>query len=235
MEALIECTNLKAGYNHKEVIKDISFSVCEGDYLLIVGANGAGKSTLMKTILGLTPPLGGKIEYLNGIKKTDIGYLPQQNAIQRDFPTSVYEVVLSGCLNKLGYKPFYTKKEKDIALKNIERLKLQDIKKKSFKELSGGQKQRVLLARALSATDKILLLDEPVNGLDPEITKEFYQLIKELNQDDKLTIIMISHDLDKALNDANKVLKLDSNYFFGNKDDFIKHYKEELELWYLKS
>lgn len=230
MEALIECTNLKAGYNHKEVIKDISFSVCEGDYLLIVGANGAGKSTLMKTILGLTPPLGGKIEYLNGIKKTDIGYLPQQNAIQRDFPTSVYEVVLSGCLNKLGYKPFYTKKEKDIALKNIERLKLQDIKKKSFKELSGGQKQRVLLARALSATDKILLLDEPVNGLDPEITKEFYQLIKELNQDDKLTIIMISHDLDKALNDANKVLKLDSNYFFGNKDDFIKHYKEELEL-----
>lgn len=235
METLIECTNLKAGYNHKEVIKDISFSVCEGDYLLIVGANGAGKSTLMKTILGLTPPLGGKIEYLNGIKKTDIGYLPQQNAIQRDFPTSVYEVVLSGCLNKLGYKPFYTKKEKDIALKNIERLKLQDIKKKSFKELSGGQKQRVLLARALSATDKILLLDEPVNGLDPEITKEFYQLIKELNQDDKLTIIMISHDLDKALNDANKVLKLDSNYFFGNKDDFIKHYKEELELWYLKS
>ena len=221
MSELIKCVSLTCGYNRKAVIKDITFSINEGDYLCIVGANGAGKSTLMKTILGLNPPISGKIEYV-GLSKNDIGYLPQQTEIQKDFPTSVYEVVLSGCLNKLKFKPFYTKKEKEIALKNMERLGITNISKKSFKELSGGQKQRVLLARALSASDKVLLLDEPVAGLDPDITKELYDLIKELNQKDNLTIIMITHDINQALDYATMVLEINKNYFFGKKEEYIK-------------
>lgn len=228
MEELIKCTNLYSGYQGKEIIKNLSFSVNRGDYLCIVGANGAGKSTLMKTILGLNKPMKGTIEYCNGLSQNDLGYLPQQTVVQKDFPSSVFEVVLSGCLNKLGYKPFYTKKEKEIAIKAMDSLGITHLKKKSYKELSGGQQQRVLLARALAASDQLLLLDEPVTGLDPEITKELYSIIYNLNKEHQLTIIMITHDIKDAVSYANKVLKLDQDYFFGTKEEYIELSKEEL-------
>lgn len=219
---LIKCENLSIGYDGKEIIKDLSFSVNEGDYLLIIGANGKGKTTLMRTILGLNKQIKGTIKYDHGLIKTDIGYLPQQTIIQKDFPTSIYEVVLSGALNKLGNRLFYSKKEKDLVNKNLKLLGLFDIKKKSYKELSGGQQQRVLLARALTATDKLLLLDEPVTGLDPEITKELYELIYKLNKEEHLTIIMITHDVDEAIPYASHILSLDDNSFIEAKD-----YKKE--------
>ncbi|NLK69941.1 MAG: ATP-binding cassette domain-containing protein, partial [Clostridiales bacterium] len=159
--ALINCSNITMSYEDNIVFKDLSFEVNKGDYLCIVGENGSGKSTLVRGLLGLKSPVSGKIEYGDGLKKTEIGYLPQQTSVQKDFPASVYEVVLSGCLNSRGIKPFYSKAEKNTALKNMKRLGIEDLKQKCYRELSGGQQQRVLLARALCATKKILLLDEP--------------------------------------------------------------------------
>ena len=199
------CKNLSIGYANNVLHKNINISITKGSYVCIVGDNGAGKSTLIKTILGLIKPLGGSIEMSNGLKSTDIGYLPQQTQVQKDFPASVYEVVLSGCLNKLGLRLFYNAKEKQIAKDMIEKLSITHLMKKSYSTLSGGQQQRVLLARALCATSKILLLDEPSAGLDADTTRDFYHLIKELN-DEGITIIMITHHLQDALEYSNYIL-----------------------------
>ncbi|MBO4251797.1 MAG: ABC transporter ATP-binding protein, partial [Clostridia bacterium] len=196
------------------------FDIESGDYIAIVGENGAGKSTLMKTLLGLLPPVSGEIVFGEGLKKNEIGYLPQQTVVQKDFPASVWEVVISGCLSKTGLRPFYNKEEKKAALENIEKMGLTDLKTRSYRELSGGQQQRVLLARALCATKKILLLDEPVSGLDPIVTAEMYELIEKLNKDGT-TIIMISHDIRSALDYANKILHVGKELFFGNKKDYL--------------
>jgi zinc transport system ATP-binding protein len=220
MKELIKCESLSIGYEGKEIVKDINFQVNEGDYLLIIGANGKGKTTLMKAILGLNKQISGTITYDNGLIKTDIGYLPQQTIVQKDFPTSIYEVVLSGALNKLKNRLFYSKKEKDLVNKNLKLVGLYDIKKKSYKELSGGQQQRVLLARALTATDKLLLLDEPVTGLDPDITKELYEIIYKLNKENNLTIIMITHNVKDSIPYATHILSLDDN-FFGTKEEYL--------------
>ena len=180
----------------------------KGDYLCIVGENGSGKSTLMKTLLGLQPPVSGKILTDDGLNRKKIGYLSQQTDIQRDFPASVWEIVLSGCQNKCGIRPFYSKNQKQRAQANIEKMELQKLKKRCYRNLSGGQQQRVLLARALCAADDILLLDEPVAGLDPIVTKEMYRLIETLNHDDKMTIVMISHDMEAAVQYAGKILHI---------------------------
>ena len=193
MEQLI-CKNLKLGYEDITLAEDLSFSVEAGDYLCIVGENGAGKSTLMRTLLRLQKPLGGTIEYHDDLTASSIGYLPQQTLVQKDFPASVYEVVLSGCQNSMGFHLFYSKEAKDRARKNMERLGISGLAKKCYRDLSGGQQQRVLLARALCATEKMLLLDEPVAGLDPLVTTEMYSLIDKLN-DEGITVIMISHDI----------------------------------------
>ena len=181
--SLIKTTNLTLSYENMTVIKDLNFEVSPGDYLCIVGENGSGKSTLVKALLGLKQPVGGLIEFGDGLRQNEIGYLPQQTNAQRDFPASVYEVVISGCLNSRGIRPFYTARERGIAAENMERLGISELKKRSYRELSGGQQQRVLLARALCATRKILLLDEPVTGLDPMVTVEFYGLISQINHD----------------------------------------------------
>ena len=191
----------------------------KGDYLTILGENGAGKSTLLKTMLGLIKPLSGRIVFDAEVKKTDIGYLPQQTVVQRDFPASVWEIVISGCLSKNGLRPFYSKEDKALAEANIKRLGLEQLKKRCYRELSGGQQQRVLLARALCASDKILVLDEPVTGLDPKVTVQLYELIDSLNKEG-ITIIMISHDL-QALKHANKVLHLGHQTFFGDKEEYL--------------
>ena len=221
--ALINCNNVTMSYENNSVFTDLNFEVNSGDYLCIVGENGSGKSTLIKGLLGLKATVKGKIEYGDGLKKTEIGYLPQQTSVQKDFPASVYEVVLSGCLNSRGLKPFYSKLEKDITLKNMKKLGIENLKKKCYRELSGGQQQRVLLARALCATKKVLLLDEPISGLDPLVATEMYSLIKELNKVDGITIIMVSHDINSAIENASYILHINNDEgYFCKTSDYIK-------------
>lgn len=221
MSYLIECKNLTAGYEGMPVVKDLSFNVSAGDYLCIVGENGSGKSTLMKTLLGLRSPLSGEIIFGDGLKQTEIGYLPQQTAAQKDFPATVREVVLSGCLGRKGLSPFYSKADKKLCDDNIELLGITHIAHRSYRNLSGGQQQRVLLARALCATRKLLLLDEPVSGLDPMVTAEMYEIISKLNREQGVTIIMVSHDLQGALRYGTKILHMESGaYFFGTTAEY---------------
>ena len=215
---LITLDRVSLGYDAGPILTDLSFSVKEGDYLSILGENGSGKSTLMKAMAGLLKPQSGEIRF-NGIHK--LGYLPQQTIVQRDFPASVGEVVLSGCVSNMGWCPFYTKKERAIAAHNMDVMSIRDLKHRSYRELSGGQQQRVLLARALCATDRILLLDEPTAGLDPVVTAELYELISHLNHDHGITLIMISHDLDNALRDSNQILHLQKTVrYFGSSEAY---------------
>ena len=204
----IKCENLILGYEGTPVAENISFMVDKGDYLCIVGENGAGKSTLMKTLLGLTPLMGGSITYGDGLKAHEIGYLPQQTFVQKDFPASVWEIVLSGTLPKCGRRPFFHKEQKQLAEENMKRMDIWDLKKECYRNLSGGQQQRVLLARALCASSRLLVLDEPVTGLDPKVTAEFYQLIEDLNKEG-LTIIMVSHDIRAAVKYASHILHVE--------------------------
>ena len=218
--AQLKCENLVLGYDAKPVVSGLSFEVNEGDYLYVIGENGSGKSTLMKTLLGLSSPISGKIEFSDGVGKKQIGYLPQQTAVQRDFPASVKEIVLSGTVSK-KFSPFYTKEQRETAEKNMERMGITEISSRCYRELSGGQQQRVLLARALCATEKMLLLDEPVAGLDPKVTEEMYSLVEKLNKELKITVIMISHDLSAAEKYASHILHIGDPLFFGTKDDFF--------------
>ncbi len=221
MEQLV-CKNLSIGYHGTPVAEGLTFSVNAGDYLCIVGENGSGKSTLMKTLLHLQPALGGELSMGEGLRPTDIGYLPQQTAVQRDFPASVREIVLSGCLNRQGLRPFYNHAEKKLAAQSMERMGIVPLAGRCFRELSGGQRQRVLLARALCAAHRLLLLDEPVAGLDPAVTAELYALIAELNRVDGITIIMISHDLDAALAHASHILQMGKRPFFGTREAYLQ-------------
>lgn len=218
--AYLEVNNLTVGYEGKPVSSNINFSVNKGEYVYVIGENGAGKSTLMKTLLGLIKPIEGEIHYEDSNMK--IGYLSQLNSLQKDFPATVWEVVLSGTIPSMGNRFFYGKKEKMTAKVNIEKLGIEKLCKKSYRDLSGGQKQRVMFARALCAAKEFLLLDEPVNGLDPLATEEMYQVVKKLNEDG-VTIIMISHDMRAAIKYADRILFLsEEGAFFGNVDEFIK-------------
>lgn len=205
---LIECRNLVYGYNTPLTDAPLNFSVNPGDFLCIVGKNGAGKSTLIRTLLGKHPAMGGEVWIENGLRQNGIGYLPQQTAVQRDFPASVKEVVLSGCASRCGLRPFYNRKEKQMALDCMKKFGLENLQKRCYRELSGGQQQRVLLARALCATQQILLLDEPTAGLDANMTEQFYNLLVTLNQEEKMTIIMVTHDLPAAISYGSHILKI---------------------------
>ena len=215
----IICENASLGYDGKPIVTDLSFTVNAGDYLCIVGENGSGKSTLMKTILNLTAPLAGTIR-MEGLRPTEIGYLPQQTQVQRDFPASVQEIVRSGFQGRCGLRPFYTREEKAAVARNLERLGLGGFERRCYRELSGGQQQRVLLARALCATRKCLLLDEPVSGLDPKAAAQMYEIIRQLHQEG-ITIIMISHDLESALDHATHVLHIGKELFFGTREAYL--------------
>lgn len=213
--AQITCKDLSFAYDGQTVLSDINFSIDAGAYLCIVGENGSGKTTLMRGILGLKAPSKGTITF-GDIKPTEIGYLPQQTQIQRDFPASVREVVLSGRLNSMHGRLFYNAEDKAVAQANMERLGIEDIAERSYLELSGGQQQRVLLARAMCATKKLLLLDEPVTGLDPVAANEMYNLIKLINLCDNTSVVMISHDIHAAVRYATHILHLGhSQLFFG--------------------
>ena len=200
--ALLACQNVSLKYDANVIVRDINFSVNTGDYLCVVGENGSGKTTLIKTLLGLHASSSGTIVTGDGLKRNEIGYLPQQTLVQRDFPASVYEIVLSGCQGRCGIARFANR---------------------SYRDLSGGQQQRVLLARAFCATQKLLLLDEPVSGLDPNATEDMYRLIEELH-DDGVTIIMISHDIPSALRYATHILHIGGERAtFQTKEDFVKN------------
>lgn len=220
---VFECNHVTLGYENITVANDLNFRLDKGKYLCIVGENGTGKSTLIKTLLGLIKPLEGSVKISSDMKGgKGIGYLPQQTAAQKDFPASVWEVVLSGVLNSGHRSPFYTKADKEEARKNLEKLGILDLKKRCYRELSGGQQQRVLLARALCATDDALILDEPVTGLDPAAAKEFYEEVKKLNEEG-VTIIMVTHDIKNALEYSTHILHLEQNNdFFGTVDEYKK-------------
>ena len=221
---IFECKDVTLGYENNVVAKNLNFKIDQGDYLCVVGENGTGKSTLIKTLLGLIKPLNGEvIANVQGKNHKGVGYLPQQTQAQKDFPASVWEVVLSGVLNNDHRCPFYNKKDKAEAEKNMEKLNILDLKKRCYRELSGGQQQRVLLARALCATDSVLILDEPVTGLDPAASMELYETIKDLNKKENVTIIMVSHDIKNALNYATHILHLEQeNDFFGTVEEYKK-------------
>ena len=232
--AYITVKDLAVGYDRIAVEEHINFKVDKGDYLCIVGENGSGKSTLMKTLLGLRPPIAGEIVMGDDLKPGEIGYLPQQTEVQKDFPASVKEIVLSGCQVKCGLRPFYNKEEKKLAEENMEKMAIADLANKSFRALSGGQKQRVLLARALCATGKLLVLDEPVAGLDPRVTAQMYELIESLNKEG-ITIIMVSHDMEAALQYATHILHMGKKVFFGTKDEYLHSDSGKLFISYNES
>ena len=211
----IICENVSLGYENRPILKDLSFTVNSGDYLCIVGENGSGKSTLMKTMLALTPPLAGCIRMEEGLTSTQIGYLPQQTQVQRDFPASVREVVLSGFQGRCGLRPFYTKAEKKAAQENMERMAISQFARKCYRELSGGQQQRVLLARALCAAKSLLILDEPITGLDPAAAQDLYKTLAYLNEKEGMAIVMVTHDLKAALRSARTVLHIGRDSWFS--------------------
>ena len=218
---LIELKQVSIRYDHgNQAVKNVSFSVESGDYLCIVGENGSGKSTLIKGLLGLQPLQAGTVRFIPPMSRDQIGYLPQKVQVQRDFPASVREVVLSGCLRR-GL--FYSRADKQTAAENMQLLNIFQLRDQSYRELSGGQQQRVLLARALCAAGKMLVLDEPVTGLDPVVTQELYALLKKLNRSRDLTIVMVSHDIAAAVQYANKILHMDQTVrFFGTTRDYLQ-------------
>ena len=222
--SLLKCENLSFAYDGVTVVSNLNFTVEEGDYLCIIGENGAGKSTLIKGLLRLKRPSAGRVEMGEGLKATEIGYLPQQTQIQKDFPASVREVVLSGCLNRMGLRPFYSRVEKERARKNMEALEITDLQDQCYRDLSGGQQQRVLLARAMCAAHKLILLDEPVSGLDPVATRSLYAQIARINEATGLTVIMVSHDIDASLRYASHILHLgqEGQLFFGTQKEYLR-------------
>lgn len=203
-------------------MEGLSFSVHTGEYLCVVGENGSGKSTLLKTLLGLIPPVEGQVLMGDGLKRNEIGYLPQQTVVQKDFPASVQEIVRSGCINRMGLRPFYNQEEKQLAADNMKRLHIADLTRRCYRELSGGQQQRVLLARALCATRKLLLLDEPAAGLDPKAAAEMYLLLEKLHAAEGIPVVMISHDIASCLAYASHVLHIGSRraLFWGTRDEY---------------
>jgi zinc transport system ATP-binding protein len=220
--ALITCQDLSFAYEGNRAVWNLNFTVEEGDYLCVTGENGSGKSTLILGLLGLKSPQGGRI-LTNRFKSNEVGYLPQYKAAEKDFPAGVYEVVLSGRLGKRGLRPFYSREDKRIAVENLERLDIASLRNRCYRELSGGQRQRVLLARALCASGRLLILDEPAAGLDPLVTAEFYQLLEGINREAGLTIIMVSHDLPMAVKYANRILHLrGEQLFFGTVPEYTR-------------
>ncbi len=221
-EALFICKDLSLGYDGKTVIENLNIEVNDGDYLCIVGENGVGKSTFIKTLLNLMKPISGKVTIRNDWNQFEIGYLPQQTEVQKDFPASVWEIVLSGTLSKCGNRPFYSKKEKALAEENLKKMDIWELRKKCYRNLSGGQQQRVLLARALCATSKLILLDEPTAGLDPKATADLYDVVHKLNLEG-ITVIMVSHDIKASIKYASHILHMSKHRtFFGKKDDYLK-------------
>ena len=228
----IQINDLTLGYGTRKIIKNLSLTINKGEYIYVIGENGVGKSTLIKGLIGTLKPIKGSIKFDENFKKNDIGYIPQLNTSMKNFPASVLEIVLSGTINSNVFSVFYKKSEKELTKKVLKELNIYDLKDKCFKELSGGQQRKVLLARAMTSTSKILIMDEPVTGLDPKATSNFYELIKKLNKENNITVIVVSHDIKSAAKYADKILHIHNDgYCFGTVDEFksniISEYFEE--------
>jgi zinc transport system ATP-binding protein len=222
-QALITCTNASFGYDGAPVIRGLHFSVTAGDYLYIVGENGSGKSTLVKGLLRLLTPLGGTIVFSDAVRQNEIGFLSQQAAAKKDFPASVYEIVLSGNMVNMGLRPFYSKKEKARTEERLELLGITGLRNRAFRELSGGEQRRALLARALCAYRKLLVLDEPAAGLDPLVTDAMYALLQKINREQGTSIVMVSHDINAATAYASGILHvMRRQLFFGSPEAFAQ-------------
>ena len=234
-KVLIDCRDAALGYEGRPIWEHLTFQVRRGDYLCIVGDNGSGKSTLLKSMLGLLRPLSGEIRLDESLRRGAIGYLPQQTRAQKDFPATVSEVVLSGFLSARGWKFFYTPAQKSQALQHMGKLGILELKDKCYRELSGGQQQRVLLARALCAASQLLILDEPITGLDPAAAQDLYKTLAYLNQKEGMAIVMVTHDLKAALKSARTVLHIGrKGLFSGTVADYLaspqgRRFREELE------
>ena len=231
--SVITVQNVSVAYGGRNVIEDVSFTLEEGDYLCIAGENGSGKTTLLKAITGLLKLKNGSIKFGDGLKNNEIGYLPQQTDMQKDFPASAREVVLSGFVGSMGLRPFYTKKQKNAADATMKRLGIFELQKKCYHELSGGQQQKILLARAICASGRLIVMDEPTTALDSGASEEFYSLISKLNKEG-MTVVVISHDIPGIIGYANKVLHLGEQkpLFFGSAKDYTEKFlrkKEELK------
>lgn len=210
---LLHVEGVSFSYDQYTVIKNFSFKVHEGDYVWVIGENGTGKSTLIKGLLNLKKPSSGQIIFNETLKQSEVGYLPQQTVIQKEFPASVWEIILSGCLNQCGWLPLYKKSDKERAVKWMKELGIYELRDCCYRELSGGQQQRVLLARALCATKKLLILDEPVANLDPKATQDFYRLMHRINQENKIAIVMVSHDIENKIEHVTQVVHLKKGEF----------------------
>jgi zinc transport system ATP-binding protein len=222
--SLVSDSKAKLGYNNIPVVDGVSFNIDEKDFICIVGPNGAGKTTLVRGILGLIPLMSGKIKF--GLNENQIGYMPQETTVDANFPASVFEIVLSGSLNKRGI--FYSVETKKRASETLQLLGISKLEKQSFSELSGGQRQKVLLARALMATDKLLILDEPSNNLDQKSKESLYELVQKLNSEQDIAIVMVTHDLDHGNLIGNKILSLaPKDYFFGSTEEYVRKVHHE--------
>jgi len=219
----ITVRDLSLAYEGKRVFENLNFTVSSGQYLCIVGTNGSGKTTLVKALLGLKAPSAGSIEFAENLRAGGVGYLPQQTPVQRDFPASVQEIVLSGCLNRHAFRSFYSAADRALAREKMEKLGIWELADRSYRDLSGGLQQRVLLARALCATRSVLLLDEPTAGLDPNATHEMYELIASLNREHGVTVIMVTHDFLAAVKYASHILHIGHDpVFFGSTAEYLK-------------
>ncbi len=220
---ILKCENVALSYDGRTVAENIDFQIDEGDYLCVLGENGSGKTTLINALLGLKKVTGGKIVYGKGVKAENIGYLPQKQSLGADFPACVREIVRTGFLGKRGFRFYYSKEERERAEELMQTLGIADFAKRSFGELSGGQQKRVLLARALCSTENLLILDEPTAALDPIVTEELYEMTKKLNVEEKISVIMVSHDVAAATKYANKILHIKhEQLFFGNTEEYLK-------------
>ena len=223
--ALITVADVTITYEGLVAAENVSFHIDKGDYLVIVGENGSGKSSIMRAMLGLVRVRSGSISYSDGLTRTGIGYLPQQTQAQRDFPASVEEVVQSGCVGRMKGRLFFSQDDRARARRAMERLDIWSMRKKAYRNLSGGQQQRALLARALCATDSLLLLDEPVTGLDPAATEDLYGIVRRLNAEEGVAIAMVTHDVQDGLRDAKSVLVMDKGVsFFGSAEEYAEQY-----------
>jgi len=219
---LIVCRGVSLGYEGRPLLRGLDLTVSDGDYLCVVGENGTGKSTLIRALLGLLPPLSGEIVRAAELRQGAVGYLPQQTRAQKDFPATAYEVVLSGCLNQKGFRFFYSGRQKSAALMNMGKLGILELKDKCYRELSGGQQQRVLLARALCAAKRLLILDEPITGLDPAAAQDLYKTLAYLNRKEGMAVVMVTHDLKAALQSARTVLHIGRDaWFSGTVEEYL--------------
>ena len=220
---LLACRDVSLGYEGQNVLTHLNLSIRAGDYLCVVGDNGSGKSTLLRGLLGLLAPQSGEIWRAPELRRGAIGYLPQQTRAQRDFPASVWEVVLSGCLSQRGSRFFYSAAQKSSALMNMGKLGILELKDESYRNLSGGQQQRVLLARALCAAGRLLILDEPITGLDPAAAQDLYKTLSYLNEKEGMAVVMVTHDLRPALRQARTVLHIGrSGLFYGTAEAYLR-------------